>query len=138
MDAMVGDIPGYHYDADKKKYFKVLPNHVGRGSEYSREVVNAKAASQRASAREHEHQERLMQQRLTRSRLLHHPLLTFSRRLDHRGGRATTEVAEYFCAALTSQRTFRSVRPGGSSGSHGIAQPAHTGPKFEIENDTGA
>jgi hypothetical protein len=138
MDATVGDIPGYYYDANKKKYFKVLPNHVGRGSEYSREVVNAKAASQRASAREHEHQERSIQQRLTRSRLLHHPLLTFGRRLDHRSGQVTTEVAEYFCAALTSQRPFQSVRPGGTSGSHDIVQPTHTGPKFEIENDTGA
>lgn len=40
-------IPGYYYDAPKKKYFKILPNHVApAGFKYSEESLKREAGDQ--------------------------------------------------------------------------------------------
>ena len=38
---MAKEIPGFYYDEEKKKYFKIVQNHVApNGSKYSREAVH--------------------------------------------------------------------------------------------------
>ena len=38
------DIPGFYYDVEKKKYFKMQPNHIApQGSKYSKESVQREA-----------------------------------------------------------------------------------------------
>ncbi|KAK1062429.1 hypothetical protein LTR74_010268 [Friedmanniomyces endolithicus] len=72
----LGQIPGYYYDSEKKKYFKILANHVA--------PVNAKHAAsnvgrEQRKAKKHKvedrRREKQLQQTVHRSRVAHHPLL---------------------------------------------------------------
>ncbi|KAK0345460.1 hypothetical protein LTR59_003992 [Friedmanniomyces endolithicus] len=72
----LGQIPGYYYDSEKKKYFKIQANHVA--------PVNAKHAAsnvgrEQRKAKKHKvedrRREKQLQQTVHRSRVAHHPLL---------------------------------------------------------------
>lgn len=61
-------IPGYYFDAEKKKYFKISPNHSG--STYTRENV-AKADQKITEDRKRDvHERKLHSERVRRSKLL--------------------------------------------------------------------
>ncbi|KAK1079275.1 hypothetical protein LTR33_006525 [Friedmanniomyces endolithicus] len=72
----LGQIPGYYYDSEKKKYFKIQANHVA--------PVNAKHAAsnvgrEQRKAKKHKvedrRREKQLQQTVHRSPIAHHPLL---------------------------------------------------------------
>lgn len=71
-------LPGFHYDAEKKKYFKIQPDHVAaHGSaarKYSKATLNKKAEERRESKRRELLEQRQSEMRLRRSKVLESPL----------------------------------------------------------------
>lgn len=71
-------LPGFHYDAEKKKYFKIQPNHVAaHGSaarKYSKATLKKEAEERRESKRRKQLEQRQSEMRLRRSKVLESPL----------------------------------------------------------------
>ncbi len=70
-------LPGFYYDAEKKKYFKIQPNHVaahGSASKYTEAAVTNEAEEQRERKRRKVFEERERETRVGRSRVLESPL----------------------------------------------------------------
>lgn len=70
-------LPGFYYDAEKKKYFKIQPDHVAShesASKYSKAAVKKEAEEQRARKRRKMLEQRERKMRFIRSKLLENPL----------------------------------------------------------------
>ena len=71
-------LPGFHYDAEKKKYFKIQPNHVAaHGSaarKYSKATLKKEAEERCESKRRKQLEQRQSEMRLRRSKVLESPL----------------------------------------------------------------
>ena len=70
-------LPGFHYDAEKKKYFKIQPNHVaahGSARKYSKAALRKEAEERREQKRRKVFEQREKKTRLQRSRVLQSPL----------------------------------------------------------------
>ena len=70
-------LPGFYYDAEKKKYFKIQANHVaalGSASKYSKAAVKKEAEEQREQKRRKLFEQRERKTRVKRSRVLESPL----------------------------------------------------------------
>ncbi|KLJ13007.1 hypothetical protein EMPG_12033 [Blastomyces silverae] len=75
MDSAPRAIPGYYYDAEKKKYFKVQANHAApSGSKYTRDDIRKRKETSLKRKRIEEHSRRLSTETIKRSNLLHCPL----------------------------------------------------------------
>lgn len=69
------DLPGFYYDEAKKKYFKILPNHVTpQDSKYSKDAFRKEAQSKLLQAEEKEYIQRHRQTRIQHSPILQYPL----------------------------------------------------------------
>ncbi|OAP64760.1 hypothetical protein AYL99_00732 [Fonsecaea erecta] len=133
---MPADLPGYHFDPVKNRYFKIQPNHIApSGSNYSVQAVRAEEAIKDAQRED----ELLYRSKLAitprRSKLLQHPMLEFDRRLGHLRKSAGALVSEYYAAGLTGMGVFPDVefKPpsswdplGPDSGSFAIAESSGT------------
>jgi len=101
---MPAEIPGYYFDATKKKYFRIQPNHIAPvGSQYSRQAVNAANAIEREERQDRGLQASKRQAQVIRSDLLRHPLLTFDRRLGYQTVSPTDIAANYFSSAVVGR-----------------------------------
>lgn len=68
------DIPGFYFDAAKKKYFKILPNHVATPeSQYSHASVAKIQSSEKKTYEKSLRDERLRLQRVRRASVLSSP-----------------------------------------------------------------
>lgn len=68
------EIPGFYYDEAKKKYFKILPNHVApQGSHYSKDAVRKEAESKLLQKKADKSNLRRQQTRVQHSQILEHP-----------------------------------------------------------------
>ena len=70
-------LPGFHYDAEKKKYFKIQPNHVaahGPARKYSKAALRKEAEERREQKRRELLEQKQKKTRLQRSRVLQSPL----------------------------------------------------------------
>lgn len=70
-------LPGFYYDAERKKYFKIQANHVaahGSASKYSKAAVKKEAEEQREQKRRKLFGQRERKMRVKRSRVLESPL----------------------------------------------------------------
>ncbi|OJD23354.1 hypothetical protein ACJ73_05291 [Blastomyces percursus] len=75
MDSAAREIPGYFYDAEKKKYFKVQANHAApSGSKYTRDDIKKRKEASLKRKRIEEHSQRLSTETIKRSNLLQCPL----------------------------------------------------------------
>ncbi|KAI9760848.1 MAG: hypothetical protein M1835_000088 [Candelina submexicana] len=71
---MEHDIPGYYFDREKKKYFKIIPNHIApQGAQYSRENIKRSKDNEKKRKRETE-QARRLKHHIQHSKILKHPL----------------------------------------------------------------
>ena len=71
-------LPGFYYDAEKDKYFKIQPNHVaahGSASKYSKAAVKEEAEEQREQKRRKLFEQKERTTRIKRSRVLESPLV---------------------------------------------------------------
>ncbi|KIX09152.1 uncharacterized protein Z518_00230 [Rhinocladiella mackenziei CBS 650.93] len=97
---MTIDIPGYYFDKDRNRYFKIQPNqNAPAGSDYSRQAVNAREVIDHAERREESARLSKNASTIKRSQFLQHPLLALDKRLGNLQ-RAGTFVAEYYAAGL--------------------------------------
>ncbi|MCJ1304299.1 hypothetical protein MMC08_007111 [Hypocenomyce scalaris] len=72
---MQRQIPGFYYDEEKKKYFKILPNHVApQGVKYSKEGLRKEMEMEKKRKRTAEFSQRQRQTRIQRSSIMKHPL----------------------------------------------------------------
>lgn len=137
---MPAEVPGYYFDAEKNRYFKIQANHIApSGSKYSRGAVNAEKVIEK---RQH-HEEALRRSKeaatVTRSAMLYHPLLSFDRRLGDRRRAAAASIAEYYATSLDDGKdVFNQVPPpnwpfdGSNQGN-----PRTGSGQFAIEESTG-
>ncbi|OQV06509.1 hypothetical protein CLAIMM_11066 [Cladophialophora immunda] len=113
---MPAELPGYYFDAEKNRYFKIQPNHIApSGSKYSRQAVKAEKVIKKAQRRDELLHQLKMAETVTRSKLLQHPLLVFDRRLGHLRKSAGALVSEYYAGALTGKSVFSDLLPLGRS-----------------------
>ncbi|KAI1943878.1 hypothetical protein LOZ66_000465 [Ophidiomyces ophidiicola] len=69
-------IPGFYYDPEKKKYFRIAANHLApQGSKYSRAEVAKREKAEANKKEQKSFDERVSTQRIKRSKLSSHPIL---------------------------------------------------------------
>lgn len=69
-------IPGFHYDSEKKKYFKIQANHLASpNSSYSKDAIKQIVQEQRERKRVRLFEEKKSKQKIGRSKILTSPLL---------------------------------------------------------------
>ncbi|OJJ47948.1 hypothetical protein ASPZODRAFT_131562 [Penicilliopsis zonata CBS 506.65] len=77
---MEREIPGFYYDAEKKKYFKIQANHKApAGAQYSRDAVKRKRAQYEKDQKKAHVSRRLATEKIKKSKLLSHPIITVER-----------------------------------------------------------
>ncbi|EER27480.1 hypothetical protein CPC735_028160 [Coccidioides posadasii C735 delta SOWgp] len=112
----VRKIPGFYYDPDKKRYFKLQENYqVPQGSRYSRGEVSKREESVAKRKKVESFEERLASERITPSRILHHPLfgnLGLQREIGQHGPRANASIRDRSkaCVGLLGRDTLVDVR----------------------------
>ena len=70
-------LPGFYYDTEKQKYFRIQPNHLaanGSAIKYSKAALEKEAKDQCEQKRRRVQQQKERQTRLQRSRVLESPL----------------------------------------------------------------
>ncbi|KAI9372006.1 hypothetical protein BJX61DRAFT_534342 [Aspergillus egyptiacus] len=76
------EIPGFYYDPDKKKYFKIQANHKSTpGSQYTKDAVKRKRADQEKRQRKARLVQRAEKEKIKKAAYLQHPLTQVQREL---------------------------------------------------------
>ncbi|KAL2812079.1 hypothetical protein BJX63DRAFT_262354 [Aspergillus granulosus] len=76
------EIPGFYYDPEKKRYFKIQANHKSApGSQYSKDAVKRKRADQEQRQRKARFMQRAETEKIKRSASLRHPLIQAQREI---------------------------------------------------------
>jgi len=71
----IGQIPGYYYDDEKKKYFKVQANHVApAGAKYSKSNVNREKRESKKRKLDEREQDARARQTVRPARIMQHPI----------------------------------------------------------------
>ncbi|KAJ5385897.1 hypothetical protein N7509_008438 [Penicillium cosmopolitanum] len=79
------DIPGFYYDAEKKKYFQIQANHVAPpGAQYSKDSVKRKRNDQVKHHKRVQLNQRIAKEKVRKSRFLKHPLINNEREIGSR------------------------------------------------------
>ncbi|KAL4915773.1 hypothetical protein BDW62DRAFT_120209 [Aspergillus aurantiobrunneus] len=74
------EIPGFYFDPEKKKYFKIQANHKSTtGTQYSQDVVKRKRADQEKRQRKARLIQRYEKEKIKRAACLQHPLMQAQR-----------------------------------------------------------
>ncbi|ERF76619.1 hypothetical protein EPUS_04439 [Endocarpon pusillum Z07020] len=128
---MVRDIAGFYYDAERKKYFKIQPNHAGPGQQHSSQVIKQKESANKRRKIIHDHRTREARETISRSRLLTHPLLgrlSLRNQLGQTAGRClplhpSEDVAAYYAAGLSESL---------------LCESSETLPGFAVDEKNGA
>ncbi len=98
---MPPNLPGFYFDSEKNRYFKIQANHIApTDSKYSRQAVQAEKVIRKVKRRDESVRRLKETATVTRSKLLQHPLLAFDRRLGDIRKSVTSQVAEYYAASL--------------------------------------
>ncbi|KAJ5892197.1 uncharacterized protein N7473_008425 [Penicillium subrubescens] len=79
------EIPGFYYDPEKKKYFKIQANHVAPpGAQYSQASVKRKRNEQEEQERQAHVSQRIARETVHKPSFLHHPLVGVDREIGAR------------------------------------------------------
>ncbi|KAJ5167724.1 uncharacterized protein N7482_003318 [Penicillium canariense] len=85
------DIPGFYYDPEKKKYFKIQANHVApAGAQYSQESVKRKRNEQEKEEKRAHVSRRVARETVRKPSFLHHPLVGADREIRARASTLAT------------------------------------------------
>ena len=107
-------IPGFYYDYEKQKYFKVQPNHVaaqGPASRYSKAAVKREAVDQREQKRRKTFEQRKGKTTIKRSQVLNDPLAGgcgVTRELGLNDTKSTTNMMRAWAQGLESRKVLSS------------------------------
>ena len=113
---MARDIPGFHYDEEKKKYFKILSNHVApSGSRYSKGAIKKEKVQKHMKDAE-------LKKSISSSRIQHGPILNHPFGavigMDREIGRRCTLSGSLWACGLNRLRTLEFYSQRKSSTSH--------------------
>ncbi|KIW68369.1 hypothetical protein PV04_04322 [Phialophora macrospora] len=98
---MPPSLPGYYFDAEKNRYFRIQANQdAPPGSKYSRQAVKAEKVIKKDQQRIERNRRAKLATTVTRSKFLQHPLLSFDRRLGDLRRNGRTRIVEYYAASL--------------------------------------
>ncbi|PYH99965.1 hypothetical protein BO71DRAFT_86590 [Aspergillus ellipticus CBS 707.79] len=76
------EIPGFYYDPDKKKYFRIQANHKAPpGSQYTKDSVKRKRADHEKRQRKIHLTKRVTKEKIKRAAFLSHPLIGVQREI---------------------------------------------------------
>ncbi|KAH8431885.1 uncharacterized protein LDX57_009535 [Aspergillus melleus] len=79
------EIPGFYYDPEKKKYFKIQASHkAAPGSQYSKDAVKRKRVDQERNQRKVHLSKRLTKEKIKKAAFLENPLLGIGREVEGR------------------------------------------------------
>ncbi|RAK74846.1 uncharacterized protein BO72DRAFT_190300 [Aspergillus fijiensis CBS 313.89] len=79
---MAREIPGFYYDPEKKKYFKIQASHAAApGAQYSKDSVKRKRADHEERRRKVQQIKREAKEKIKRAQSLSHPLLDVQREI---------------------------------------------------------
>ncbi|KAF3387144.1 hypothetical protein F1880_001246 [Penicillium rolfsii] len=79
------EIPGFYYDPEKKKYFKIQANHAAPpGAQYSRDSVKRKRDEQEEQKRQAHVNQRIARETVRKPSFLHHPVVGVDREIGSR------------------------------------------------------
>ncbi|KAK4632288.1 hypothetical protein CLAFUW4_03641 [Fulvia fulva] len=83
-----GNLPGFYFDEEKKKYFPITANHKAPvGAKYSQANVNAEERQSKKRKLDRQHERALKKQTVPAARIFKHPLLGGSGLLREHGAR---------------------------------------------------
>ena len=103
-------IPGFYYDDEKRKYFKIQPNHVAThepASKYSKAAVKKEAEEQREQKRRKMFEQKKGKMMIKRSKVLNDPLAGgwgVTRELGLKATESTTTMMRAWALGLESEK----------------------------------
>ena len=114
-------IPGFYYDHEKRRYFKIQPNHVathGSASRYSKAALKREAEEQREQKRRKMFEQKKGSMTIKRSKVLNDPLAGgwgVTRELGLNDAESTTTMMRAWAQGLESRKvsSFRYHDGGG-------------------------
>ena len=121
---MVRSISGFYFDEEKKKYFKILPNHVApSGSKYSRGAVSKEKVKKNK-----DHQQ--ARKSSISSGIQHAPILNHlfgaAVGMDREIGRRSIQLCSIWAYGLSCVRTLEFYSPKKSSASRSLGDFGQT------------
>ncbi|KAL2216802.1 hypothetical protein M432DRAFT_633955 [Thermoascus aurantiacus ATCC 26904] len=120
---MVKEIPGFYYDPEKKKYFKIQANHVAPpGCQYSEKAIKERKLEEKSRKRKREHGRRVATERIRRASSLMHPLIGLERELSQRrtSSRDIFEQQGKAYASKLQRKQLHKYTPWGTSGDNTV------------------
>ncbi|KAL2013391.1 hypothetical protein VTN00DRAFT_916 [Thermoascus crustaceus] len=120
---MVKEIPGFYYDPEKKKYFKIQANHVAPpGYQYSEGAIKEKKLEEKRRKHKSHHSRRIATERIRRAITLEHPLIGVQRELgwQRASSRDTFEKQGKAYASNLRRKELHRYSPWGTSGDNTI------------------
>ena len=103
-------IPGFYYDHEKRKYFKIQPNHVathGSAGKYSKAAVKREAEEQHEQKRRKVLEQKKGKMTIKRSKMLTYPLVGgwgMKRELGLNDTESTTTMTRAWAQGLESRK----------------------------------
>ena len=113
---MPADLPGFYFDPEKGKYFKIQPNHVApKDSKYSKQAVTAERKVQNEMTQTQQHGAFIRRNRISRSPYLESPYgLLLRRQLGEIRRNSSTDIVKRAYARDLRERTiFQDLRSDG-------------------------
>ncbi|KAK3068062.1 hypothetical protein LTR53_014651 [Teratosphaeriaceae sp. CCFEE 6253] len=100
----LGQLPGYYFDAEKNKYFKIQANHVApAGAKHAKSNVNREDRDAKKRRLEQRHGDRLARQTVSRPRIAQSALLSASSMKRELGNQNLVSALEQRDAAFVAQ-----------------------------------
>ncbi|KAM0711209.1 hypothetical protein Q7P35_001948 [Cladosporium inversicolor] len=126
----LGSIPGYYYDEEKKKYFKITANHgLETGQKYTKSNVRYEKQVAKKRKIEQRNQKKRQAQTIKRSRLLSIPEYAGVGLHRETGVRSLTVDRAHADEAFVSQLRYEDVyalQGGNALSAHSLATSSHT------------
>ena len=109
---MPADLPGFYYDASKRKYFKIQANHIAPESKYSRQAVAAERKHRNEVTQTQQRHEEVSKGRLRRASYLRHPVLglPFQRSLGDLKLSSSSIIKRQWASSLQDRFVFDSLK----------------------------
>ncbi|KAL2002200.1 hypothetical protein VTN02DRAFT_463 [Thermoascus thermophilus] len=120
---MVKELPGFYYDPEKKKYFKIQANHVAPpGYQYSEGAIKEKRLEEKRRKHKSHYTRRIATERIRRATTLEHPLIGVQREIGRQltSSRDTFETHGKAYASNLRRNELHRYSPWGASGDNTI------------------
>ncbi|KAJ5093133.1 hypothetical protein N7456_008994 [Penicillium angulare] len=105
------EIPGFYFDPEKKKYFKIQANHAApAGATYSKDTVKRKRTEHEKQQQKQKLAERVAKEKVRKDSFYHHPLVGGDQEIGSRLPSTTTrqdQQARIYASQIQRERLHR-------------------------------